>query len=226
MPERLIPVYLGNPLEAVALAAGSDVPAITLNQASFAQVAIDAPYDRDPRQDDLGPLLIVLAGFEYKPRWRFVLTWGSTDDAGWMPPTWLIHVHTWVEDAYHPGKMMAGHSLAYLPTGTGMDEAGWLSFLRSYVIPRIEQHETDEWFRYKGDRIYDPHKPARSARGRAVATGGNGRGGAAGAGGGGGGYGGGSGGAVGSNGRAVGGNAGCGPGGGSSWTSSAGGCYP
>lgn len=149
MPERLIPVMLPRALPL------AEVRVSSVLDGEFTQVAVDAPYSQDPREHGLGTLLVVLAQFEYKPRWRFVLTW-----AGSYLNDWAIHVHTWVENAYHPGVWAEGHSLAAIPVGSKFDEAGWLSFLHGYVIPRIEQHETDEWFRYKGQRPYDPHKPA------------------------------------------------------------------
>lgn len=153
MPERLIPVMLPGP-DLVPWLADADAQKTSPGPA-YMQVAVDAPYSQDPREHGLGTLLVVLAQFEYKPRWRFVLTW-----TGSYLNDWAIHVHTWVENAYHPGVWAEGHSLAAIPVGSKFDEAGWLSFLHGYVIPRIEQHETDEWFRYKGQRPYDPHKPA------------------------------------------------------------------
>jgi hypothetical protein len=178
VPERLVPVLVdGPPLEAWL---GQDIPESGPGPV-YAQCWVDAPEGVDPRQAGLGPLMRVLARVTYRPRWRFVLTHRPAELGGYAAASeWLIHVHTWVEDAYHPGRWMEGHSFAYLPglgwdEREGMDEEGWVSFLHRYVIPRIEEHETDEWFRYGGARIFDPHAP-RSARG----SGGGGQGYAAG----------------------------------------------
>lgn len=185
MAERLIPVMLPGP-DLVPWLADADVQETSPGPA-FRQVPVCAPEGRDPRADGLGTLLLVLAQFEYKPRWRFVLTW--TGYEGRYMNQWVIHVHTWVENAYHPGVWAEGHSLAAIPVGSKFNEAGWLSFLHGYVIPRIEQHETDEWFRYKGERPYDPHKPRGSGTanttvsGAAGGPGGGGRGGSGGVGG-------------------------------------------
>ena len=222
MAERLIPVAVSGP-DLVTWLRDTDVSTTSAGP-MFAQVAVDAPEGRDPRHDGLLALMIVLAQFEYKPRWRFVLTHGTLAGYEYAPAEWLIHVHTWVEDACHPGHWMEGHSFAYVPAGTGMDERGWLGFLRGYVIPRIEQHEQDEWFRYRGERIFDPHKPAQ-ARGQVAAAGGNGRGGNGSTGGGGAGGVGGVPGGSGSAGRAAPGGVG-GGGGSGSWSSAGGGCYP
>lgn len=151
--ERLIPVMLPRALPL------AEVPVSSVLDGEFTRVAVDAPEGQDPRRDGLGALLVVLAQFEYRPRWRFVLTWAAPPSYGIMN-RWLLHVHTWVEDAYHPGRWAEGHSLAVLPHDAGLDEQGWLAYLHGYVIPRVEQHESDEWFRYKGERPYDPHKPA------------------------------------------------------------------
>jgi hypothetical protein len=179
--ERLIPVQTTGPADWLTYVA--DPPAWA-TQATFAQVPVAAPDGIDPHASGLGPLLRVLAGFRYRPRWRFVLTWTGPADAGFWQ--WAIVVHTWVEDAYHPGRWAGGQSFCHLPEMRDWDEAAWLRFLHDYVIPRIEQHEMDEWFVYDGARPYDPHKPSQGS-GQVSANGSNGSGGSAAGGGAGGG---------------------------------------
>jgi hypothetical protein len=62
-----------------------------------------------------------------------------------------------VEDTYNRGRMIP---IVFQHTCPAWDEMGGetraLSYLRS-VCHDLEMHESDEWFRYKGEMVFDPH---------------------------------------------------------------------
>jgi hypothetical protein len=45
-----------------------------------------------------------------------------------------------------------------VPQQAYVDEQYARSFVR-YCIHQMEAHETDEWLRYRGELVYDPHGP-------------------------------------------------------------------
>lgn len=122
----------------------------------------------------------VLADFRYKPNFRF--------SAEWLGRRWLIVVEMWVEDSrapFNPWELNANWTIQKkddfthnapkrivlspnrqltpvtsrnsMPDFEKGDEQMFIAWLVR-VLWSMEQHEIDEWVRYKGELVNDPHK--------------------------------------------------------------------
>jgi hypothetical protein len=97
----------------------------------------------------------MLAKVRYKPGWSFYLK-EVTPESYYFDGCASVTVFCDVPDTYHPEftvQISASYPVPYyLP-----DEEAFLHWLRGYVINAVEQHESDEWFRYEGVLVNDPH---------------------------------------------------------------------
>jgi hypothetical protein len=88
----------------------------------------------------------------YKKYWKF-----SCGLPSYTGPSVLIFVDIFnVEDTYHPGRMIRVRHIRPAPEFDQLGLKRALDHLRN-VISYVEQHESDEWLRYKGEMIYNPH---------------------------------------------------------------------
>jgi len=127
-----------------------------------ARVWVDAPGGWRPGELPVG-LVRVLAEFTYRPKWRFVLV--REPMTGWPSGmgAWGLRVRAWVEDAYHPGVWGTETQTFPVPWPHGPDsQEEWVAWLRRAVIFPVEQHESDEWFKVGGVRLFDPHMKDRA----------------------------------------------------------------
>lgn len=89
--------------------------------------------------------------FTYKPNWRFTYY----DDF-----TPMVQIDMRVMDSRQPAPdprktVVVNQKLSLPPRWHGEEYA--LDFIRS-VIRKMEDHEVDEWIRYRGELVFDPHK--------------------------------------------------------------------
>src|SRR5216684_1913649 len=119
-------------------------------EAGFPPEAFAAP--RFGAEPPPAALVALLARFTYRPRWRFELrrSVGGLD--------WMLHVTTWVEDAYKPGVWGKGNFVFRVPPfGEDLPADMWLRWLHDNCCQHMESHEGDEWFLVDGVRVFDPH---------------------------------------------------------------------
>ena len=108
----------------------------------------------------------VLSKVTYKPNVNLSV-YGAGD-------VWKLRVQMWIEDSRKPLERweVRPRSMQYfgpqrplesvsrticIPMFVKGDEHGFLNWIR-YVLLDMENHELDEWFRYNGELVNDPHK--------------------------------------------------------------------
>lgn len=94
--------------------------------------------------------------FSYKPNWTFSL-WKEdyyVDDKVFKSFVFL-KIEMKVPDARQEGsERIVGNNITLEPW---MGEEFAKNLIRD-CIRRMEEHEINEWFRYKGELVFDPHK--------------------------------------------------------------------
>lgn len=91
--------------------------------------------------------------FSYRPECEFHIV----PSMGYSVFGVRLQIRRKVEDTYNPGRMITVIFNATLPEFGGMvDEAEALLYVRQ-EIHIMEKHEADEWIRYKGEMIFNPH---------------------------------------------------------------------
>jgi hypothetical protein len=97
----------------------------------------------------LHELATEVAKYSYKPGWKIDL----------MLPHGLMVAAT-VPDSYHPEKTVpirGGFPFEWInPDPASLNEAS-VRHLVKRALQRVEEHEFDEWFRYDGKLVHDPH---------------------------------------------------------------------
>lgn len=68
--------------------------------------------------------------------------------------TLYVICHT--EDSRHPGRPIEIHHPTVIPDEYLNDDRAMVSFIRQCLI-RLAIHEIDEWFRFDGELVNDPH---------------------------------------------------------------------
>jgi hypothetical protein len=94
------------------------------------------------------------SGISYKPGYRFRF------DPDRVTSGVYVTVDAAVEDAYHPGRRVRLAFREWCPAVALRDEETLLLWLRGFRH-RFEKHESDEWFTYQGERVFDPHERGR-----------------------------------------------------------------
>ncbi len=95
----------------------------------------------------------VVESISYKPNWKIMATHNVDQFAVVMC---VMHK---AEDTYHPGVEIPV-VLTKTLHNLSLERSHGEDFLLEEVhrmIREVELHELDEWFKYKGQRIYDPH---------------------------------------------------------------------
>lgn len=67
-----------------------------------------------------------------------------------------IVVTVMTEDTYNPGKPLRVDHNYPVPPFDVLGEEGAQSFLRN-IIHSVECHESDEWLKFNGEMVFDPH---------------------------------------------------------------------
>lgn len=93
----------------------------------------------------------VLEAVEYKPGWK--LSWSFWWDGKGVDVHWIMAV----PDAYNPALDVVFPGAVHSFKFEKMDEEGLIRELFRMAL-RCEQHECAEFFKYKGDRVFDPHR--------------------------------------------------------------------
>lgn len=89
----------------------------------------------------------VLAQVEYRPGWAFTVKGGH-------PEGTQLNIRAEVEDAYNRGMMVTLSIDTFIPPcPRPRDFLRWLA----WRLERIEIHESQEWFRWRGQIVRDPH---------------------------------------------------------------------
>lgn len=91
----------------------------------------------------------LLDSLSYKPGWEFRVQEGKWDT------TLLIHL-TDVQDTYSDRRIRVTHRYV-LPLRCPPD-AGYARRWVRDCIHRTEMHESDEWIRFNGEMVYNPHQ--------------------------------------------------------------------
>lgn len=90
-----------------------------------------------------------VAGFGYKPGWKFSVKDKSQSSV-------YIHLRARVLDAYGKKKYEYIEFNRALPLYSA--SVYLIRILVQDIIDDAEAHEFAEWFKYKGRRLYDPHR--------------------------------------------------------------------
>lgn len=69
----------------------------------------------------------------------------------------VLNVHVNCENSRSPGQMIEVVHPTVIPDAAIGDEIYMLSFIRHCLIT-LAIHEVDEWFRYRGELVNDPHR--------------------------------------------------------------------
>lgn len=86
----------------------------------------------------------------FKPGYDFSADW-------YLDEGITINIHADVEDSRNPGQRIVVTTPTLVPEDMDLaDETLFLSFLRQALI-KFAIHEVDEWFRYRGKLVNDPH---------------------------------------------------------------------
>lgn len=96
----------------------------------------------------------LLAEFEYKPGWTFDLSREV------LPNRIFLRATFHAPDSRNPSRKVPVMGTFYTsPDQAAMPEYFWRWLY--YCIGTMEDHEMNEWFRVRGELIYDPHKEAK-----------------------------------------------------------------
>ena len=110
---------------------------------------------RDEVKQDLKKWVAFLADFSYKPNFEFKIDSGL--DFG-VP---MIEMIMWAPDSRSEMNerplIRIVQKLALPPWLWGNGEAAAIDWMHR-SIRKMEVLETDEWFRFKGELVFDPHK--------------------------------------------------------------------
>lgn len=68
-----------------------------------------------------------------------------------------IFVEVWTEDTYNPGSMIRVVHRRDVPEFKLLGQTEALKWLQR-ILHSVECHESDEFFRFRGEMIFDPHK--------------------------------------------------------------------
>lgn len=99
-------------------------------------------------KQDLVSWINLITKFTYKPGWHFEVY----DNRGWEFPS--LNVQAEVIDSRDRTTSIKVHCTRGL--GPFINQTLALQRLRS-IVREVEMHESDEWFRYKDQIIFDPH---------------------------------------------------------------------
>src|SRR5262252_3256074 len=100
----------------------------------------------------------IVQRLSYKPGWEFLLERLA------MPYDKLAVVVTYTApDSRNPGKSVLITARYFVPDSS-QDAAAFFSWLRATVITKTEHHEIDEFLRYDGELVRDPHDPDAARR--------------------------------------------------------------
>ena len=102
-------------------------------------------------------MLTHLAKITYKPGWEFAVA--DASDL-WLRGTVTIEFRCLVPHRDDTSRMIHISGSVIVPEYLPDDQ--FLRWFRHSVITPIELHELDEFFRYDGVRVSDPHKPVTS----------------------------------------------------------------
>ena len=93
-----------------------------------------------------------LQDFTYKPNWRFTAVEG-----GIYPGIYIqMRVPNSRRDVFNPNDTVLISKTVNVPDSWVSEEFA-LDYLKS-CIGHLEDHEIDEWIRYKGELVFDPHE--------------------------------------------------------------------
>lgn len=89
----------------------------------------------------------------YRPGWNIYCVYKPEYDQI------MLTVVANVLDSYGSGNMIdiACSSVMYAEFVSNIEDSTILSYIKNF-LHKVEMHEADEWFTYKGERIFDPHK--------------------------------------------------------------------
>lgn len=68
-----------------------------------------------------------------------------------------IQLRQSVPDTYHPGRQTDVFSTVTCRPEMFTDVHDLLAFIRVAMLHAMEIHESDEWFRFDGELVFDPH---------------------------------------------------------------------
>lgn len=103
----------------------------------------------------------IISGISYKPSFVFELS-RPLDEQQWPYQDHTITVNYTAPDSGNPSRaahLTGRFAVPYYLVDALPDESEFLRWFRSTVIMPIESHEADEFFRYKGVLIHNPHAP-------------------------------------------------------------------
>lgn len=108
--------------------------------------------------DELNKLL---AQFTYKDKFKVV-----TEPAGWYtrpaPDTYFLKASVWCLDADGSGKWNFVHTMSTFELRELTDWNEELVKVKVYkLVLSIEEHEINEWLRFDGKHVNDPHPELR-----------------------------------------------------------------
>jgi 5-methylcytosine-specific restriction endonuclease McrA len=112
----------------------------------------------DVRREQGGGVMDVAAvieGITYKPGWRLSVTRRQDYLFGGSPGVNLLRITAEVPDARHPGRTTTVTADNFIPEYVDSEEH-LLRWVR-HALTQVELHERDEFFRYQGDLVNDPH---------------------------------------------------------------------
>ena len=89
----------------------------------------------------------------YKPNWKFEI------EEGWEGQE-VLAIKVKLEDSRNPGSPALVTNRIDLRMFESHGDSNKQSILRSW-INKMEQHEIDEWLRFGGVLVFDPHKDER-----------------------------------------------------------------
>ena len=107
----------------------------------------------------------VIDSLTYKPGWRFWVKRRPTAIPAW-PDDVILHMEFDAPDANDPeyqtiiGRdLLLPQGLAYIIDGAQAGIKRWVE----HSIKSMEMHEVDEWLRFDGVRLKDPHETPKLA---------------------------------------------------------------
>ena len=111
--------------------------------------------------DPFDKLDYILADFQYMPGWHFELVRPGLA----IREYGLLRVTFTAEDSRRPGtrRLFLFQHMVYPQLLQYWSKEEILSWLRA-CCHAMACHESDEWFRYKGEITYDPHKGEGASR--------------------------------------------------------------
>lgn len=102
--------------------------------------------------EDVDRLKGILEAIKYKPGWEITYEAGEVE---WGP---VIRFLVPAQDARNPEREIWRHTNFVVPFGWASWDDDMIVRAIFHELQHFEIHEVKEWFQYKGEVIYDPHK--------------------------------------------------------------------